>query len=185
MLVHSPFPSQGPRDALVSSVSLLRSHIQELLVKKKLHIVISILLCVMVQIILFYKCLSNLSVPRDWNWHFYSLIASDSQTLTLWLIHTLTSSHTLKKMFWKSECMLFVCFPKLVQEVGTIKIHVLYQHSLAGEGKLKCQIHIPCFFSPAWMDSIMVIGLKARHFVSLEAVLQTRIKIILIWANFV
>lgn len=114
----------------------------------------------MVQIVLFYKCLSKLSVTRDWNWHFYSLLFSDSQQLILWLIHILKSFHTLKNVL-EIKCRLFLFFPKLVREVGTIKLLVLYQHSPDGEWKTKCPIHMPSSLSAFWMFSIIVIiGLK-------------------------
>lgn len=114
----------------------------------------------MVQIVLFYKCLSKLSVTRDWNWHFYSLLFSDSQQLILWLIHIFKSFHTLKNVL-EIKCRLFLFFPKLVREVGTIKLLVLYQHSPDGERKIKCPIHMPSFLSPFWIFSIIIIiGLK-------------------------
>ena len=44
-----------------------------------------------------------------------------------------SEGHTLKNVL-EIKCRLFLFFPKLVQEVGTIKLLVLYQHSPDGKG---------------------------------------------------
>lgn len=89
-----------------------------------------------------------------------------------WVTKTDPSTHPYSKMFSHisnkvpeiKKCSLFVFFPKLVQEVGTIKCHVWDEHSPAGGRESRACPHV-FLLSPhlSCICTMMTyLGLKAR-----------------------